>query len=99
MHASACSLTARLFRARCRFVVLRAPVIFRVVWSIAKHFFDPHVVPKFVFCGKENYRQVLEEFVELKVMPAELVEEGEGAAVADMPPNFTPTPLPPLEDS
>jgi hypothetical protein len=79
-----------------KIVLIRTPIVFRLVWGIVKHFFDPHVAAKMVFCGKDNYRQVLAEYVDLKVLPSAVVQEGEGAAIEGMPQNWNGGPLPPL---
>jgi hypothetical protein len=68
-----------------KIVLIRAPAVFRLLWSLIKHFFDPPIVAKMVICGHENYRHVLAEYVDLKVLPRGIVPEGEGAAIAGMP--------------
>lgn len=41
-----------------------------------------------IFCGKDNYREVLSKYMDLKVLPPVVVEEGEGEALEGMPPNW-----------
>lgn len=48
-----------------------------------------------IFCGRENYREVLSQYVDLKVLPSVVIEEGEGEAVEGLPPNWEGGPLSP----
>jgi CRAL/TRIO domain len=72
-----------------KLLIIRAPALFRMVWMVIKHFFDPGVIQKMVFCSPANYRQVLQEHIhDLKILPSCIVPEGEGAARKGMPCNF-----------
>mmetsp|Transcript_16734 Transcript_16734/g.25616 ORF Transcript_16734/g.25616 Transcript_16734/m.25616 type:complete len:356 (-) Transcript_16734:776-1843(-) len=66
-------------------IIVRAPPIIRVIWNIAKHFFKPNVVKKMVFVGPKDYKKVLSEYVDLKVLPKCLFDEGEGKPWPGMP--------------
>jgi CRAL/TRIO domain len=72
-----------------KLLIIRAPALFRMVWMIIQHFFDPGVKEKMVFSSASNYRQVLQEYItDLKVLPSCIVPEGEGVARKGMPSNF-----------
>jgi len=77
-----------------KLIVLRAPNIFRIIWTIAKHFFDPGVVKKMTFTGHANYKQVLREHLDLEILPDCVVPEGKGKAAEGLPGNFQGGPLP-----
>jgi hypothetical protein len=78
-----------------KLLIVRAPTLFRMIWSMAKHFFDPGVVRKMVFCGVNDYQTVLEQYVEIEVLPEEIVPViGRGKAVEGMPSNFSGGRLP-----
>lgn len=76
-------------------VNINAPLIFRLAWSLVKHFFDPNVASKMVFVGPSNTESVLENYIDLSVLPKEFVSAGKGRAAPGLPPNFTGGPLPP----
>ena len=77
-----------------RLLIIRTPVIFRLVWSIIKHFFDKGVVDKMIFVGSSDYQEVLSQYVDLGVLPDEIVPGiGKGAAIPGMPPNFGGGPI------
>jgi hypothetical protein len=72
-----------------KLLIVRAPTLFRMIWSMAKHFFDPGVVRKMFFCGVSDYQTVLDQYVELEVLPEEIVPGiGRGKAVEGMPSDF-----------
>jgi CRAL/TRIO domain len=76
--------------------ILRAPVLFRLVWNIVQHFFDANVREKMMFTSQSNYMQVLAEYVDLSVLPHCIVPDiGKGKPLDGMPPNFEGGPLPP----
>jgi hypothetical protein len=77
-----------------KLIIIRAPTLFRMVWAIFKHFFDAGVVQKMVFCGASNYEKVLEEYVDLSILPAAVVPQGQGKAIEGMPSKFEGGPLP-----
>jgi hypothetical protein len=53
-----------------------------------KHFFDAGVVQKMVFCGSSDYQKVMSEYVDLSVLPNEIVPDGQGKATEGMPSKF-----------
>ena len=70
-------------------IIIRAPALFRVVWNIVQHFFDPGVRQKMVFCGSSNCNQVLSKYVDLAILPDCVVPgKGKGKAADGMPSNF-----------
>ena len=82
-------------------IIIRAPTIFRVIWIIAKHFFDPGVLAGMIFTGPNNYKQVLSEHFDLEILPNVIVPEGKGQAAEGLPlpGNFEGGPLPPKPES
>ena len=77
-----------------RLIIIRTPVIFRLVWSIIKHFFDKGVVDKMIFAGSSDYQEVLRQYMDLEVLPEEIAPGiGKGAAIPGMPPNFGGGPI------
>lgn len=64
-----------------RCIVIRAPRIFQMAWSIAKHFYDDRVHDKFVFTNHDNYLQVLSKYVDLEVLPPFVYPDGKGEAM------------------
>lgn len=72
-----------------RMVIIRAPSIFRVVWGIVKHFFDPWAVAKMTFSGPNDHEEVLSRFMDLSVLPPCVSpEHGQGYAADGMPQRF-----------
>lgn len=72
-----------------RLLILRAPFIFRAVWSLAKHFFDEGVVAKMTFTSSSDYQTVLERYIDPAVLPSEIFpERGQGQVVTGMTYNF-----------
>lgn len=78
-----------------RIILLRAPSVFNFLWSIAKQFFPPEAQKLMVFTGPSNYLQVLDKYIDRKVLPPCLCKEGEGSAVDIMPQNFQGGTIPP----
>lgn len=52
-----------------RIILIRAPSIFKLIWSVAKHFFDQHIQDLIVFGNHSDYLEVLEEYIELENLP------------------------------
>jgi hypothetical protein len=81
-----------------KLLVIRAPSLFKVIWNVVKHFFDPGVRSKMVFCGPSDFREVLLEYVDLEILPDCVVPGiGVGKPIIGMPPRFEGGPLPRLE--
>lgn len=71
-----------------RIILLRAPGIFQLVWSVAKHFFPPEGRKLMVFTGPNDYLTTLDKYVDREVLPPCICKEGKGSAVDCMPQNF-----------
>lgn len=71
-----------------KLIIVRAPTVFRMAWSLAKHFFDTGVVAKMVFSGSSNYLQVLDQYVDRKILPSAMCPEGQGEVIEGMPDRF-----------
>lgn len=52
-----------------RIILIRAPSIFKFIWSVARHFFDQHIQDLIVFGNHSDYLEVLEEYIELENLP------------------------------
>lgn len=61
-----------------RLIILRAPLLFRAVWTVVKHFFDPGVVEKMVFTSSSDYQKVLDKYIDRDVLPPCICAEGKG---------------------
>jgi CRAL/TRIO domain len=78
-----------------KLLVIRAPSLFKVIWNVVKHFFDPGVRSKMVFCGLNDFREVLSEYVDLEILPDCVVPGiGVGKPILGMPPRFEGGPIP-----
>ncbi|CAB9500944.1 SEC14-like protein 5 [Seminavis robusta] len=62
-----------------RIIVIRAPRIFKVVWSITKHFFDKHIQESIIFGTQQDYLQVLSQYMKLEGLP-DCIAPGVGTA-------------------
>jgi len=85
-----------------KILLIRVPAIFRVIWSVIKHFFSSQQVDLMEFAGKNNYREVLGRYVgDLRKLPKEVVGDiGEGVVARGMPNrNFAGGRLPPISSS
>jgi CRAL/TRIO domain len=72
-----------------KIIVIRTPALFRMGWNLVKPFFDKYVVEKMVFCGYHDYETVLSQYVDLKVLPPDLLPGiGQGRAEVGMPSRF-----------
>lgn len=65
-----------------RVIILRAPSIFQWGWNkVVKHFFDEHIRNIIVFSSADDYLDVLDQYVDLKVLP-ECLAPGHGTGQA-----------------
>ena len=53
-----------------RVIVIRAPNLFKIAWKVAKHFYDPVVHEKIIFTNDDNYLDISEKHIDLKVLPS-----------------------------
>ena len=59
-----------------RIILVRGPRLFHMAWKIAVNFYDQRVHDKFIFSGKDDYLQVLSQYMDLDVLPPVLYPEG-----------------------
>ena len=53
-----------------RVLIIRAPSIFKMIWGLVKHFFDPELRDLMVFgTNDENSQHVLEQYIDPNVLP------------------------------
>jgi CRAL/TRIO domain len=52
-----------------RIILARAPRIFQMAWKVAVHFYDQRVHDKFIITNKDDYLQVLAQYMNLEVLP------------------------------
>lgn len=72
-----------------RLIIIRAPFLFRLIWALAKHFFDEGVVAKMTFTGSSDYQGVLGRYIDPAVLPVEIFpEQGQGEVATGMMYNF-----------
>lgn len=71
-----------------RIIVIRAPQLFNVIWNIAKNFFDKNMREKIIVSTEKDYEKVLKQYLDLEVLPKELVSCGKGEADLGMPRYF-----------
>lgn len=50
--------------------LLRAPSIFKFIWSFAKQFFDQHIQDMISITNHSNYLDVISQDIDLQVLPA-----------------------------
>lgn len=68
-----------------RMIIIRAPSIFNIAWSLVKHVFPKNAVKKMVFSGPHNYLEVLDKYIDREVLPSCIVPGGQGRVAIDMP--------------
>jgi hypothetical protein len=81
-----------------RIIIIRAPALFRWIWSMAKPLFSQKVRDKMIFVtgGKEDsYLQVLQDYMDLNVLPPCIYDQGQGTTVRGMPPFLQGGTIPP----
>lgn len=67
-----------------RIVIIRAPKLFTVFWSLVKHFFPASARAKIIFVGSTGYLEVLEKYMDLNVLPRCIYERGSGTTAVGM---------------
>lgn len=78
-----------------KILVIRAPFLFRFVWNIFKHFVDPNVKDVIEIATEKETKELLEKYMDLSVLPKEIVPEGRGKAVQGYEPVWEGGTLPP----
>ena len=72
-----------------KIIVLRAPVLFHIIWNIVQHFFDANVREKMIFTTRSNYIEILSQHMDISILPPCVVPEfGKGSALDGMPSKF-----------
>lgn len=66
-----------------RIIVIRASPIFQIAYNALKPFIDEDMKDKIIIAGGKNYCKVLEQYMDLCVLPREICDLGKGAAVPD----------------
>jgi len=59
-----------------KLIVIRAPLIFRAIWALVRHFFDPGVKKKIVFLSSSDYQTKLDKYIDRKVLPSCISPDG-----------------------
>ena len=79
-----------------KILIIRAPYFFRFVWSIFKHFVDPHVKDLMEIATDKETEEVLAKYMDLRILPKEIVPgKGQGRAIRGYDPVWEGGPLPP----
>lgn len=61
-----------------RILVTKAPVIFRIVWSIAQHFCNESLKKSITFCNAKNTQEILDLYIDREVLPPVFCQQGKG---------------------
>lgn len=77
-----------------RLFCIRAPSLIQMAWKLVKHFFHPGVAKKLKFYGHHEYEKGLSKFMDLEILPEEIVPGGKGEARDGFPPKFCGGPVP-----
>lgn len=59
-----------------RIILTRGPRIFQMAWKVAVHFYDQRVHDKFIITSKDDYLQVLSQYINLEVLPSVMYPSG-----------------------
>jgi CRAL/TRIO domain len=70
-----------------RIIIIRAPAVFRYIWSVVKHVFPQATRDKMIFAGN-NHTKELEKYIELENLPKCVYEHGKGTPTIGLPPKF-----------
>lgn len=71
-----------------RMIIIRCPAILRIGWSLVKHIFPKQSQDKMIFAGKHNYLKILDNYMDLEVLPTCIYEGGQGESAMGMPPHL-----------
>eukprot|EP00545_Synedropsis_sp_CCMP1620_P011995 CAMPEP_0119024168 /NCGR_PEP_ID=MMETSP1176-20130426/31370_1 /TAXON_ID=265551 /ORGANISM="Synedropsis recta cf, Strain CCMP1620" /LENGTH=355 /DNA_ID=CAMNT_0006979389 /DNA_START=51 /DNA_END=1118 /DNA_ORIENTATION=+ len=71
-----------------KIIIIRAPAVFRLAWTMAKRFFPLFIQQKMEFCGPSDYLKVLEKYMDLDHLPPCIYPAGRGHAAPGQPCNF-----------
>jgi len=67
-------------------ILIRAPALFRLAWALFKPLMKPKLVKKIVFVGS-NYMDVLDEHMDIDLLPKSIYDDGNGSFVPPKPPS------------
>lgn len=70
-----------------RVIFIRAPLIFRSVWAVAKHFFSEEERSKMIF-SDSDYLGELSKWMDIDVLPPCINPDGHGSTAIGMPMNM-----------
>lgn len=70
-----------------RMIIIRAPAIFRMVWRIAKNFYDPEVQKKMIFANKD-YLGTIDQYMDRDILPPCINPKGHGVTARGFPPKL-----------
>lgn len=73
-----CGMAKRIF-------VIKAPRIFKLVWSLTHHFLNDQMKDLLVFCSESEYEEVLSEYMDINNLPPCIYENGRGEGGVGMP--------------
>lgn len=76
-----------------RILIINAPFVFRIVWSIAQHFCNESLKKSIILCNPRNSKAILEKYVDRAVLPPCM--GGTGRPGVGMPQDMTGGILPP----
>lgn len=66
-----------------RLIVIRAPAIFQLAYNAMKPFIDASMKDKIIIASGTNYGQVLEQYMDVSILPPEIHPQGQGKAVEE----------------
>lgn len=61
-----------------RIIVVRAPRLFKIAWSMCQHFFHPRVHEKLIVASEKDYLEALSKYMDLDVLPTVIYDKGKG---------------------
>jgi len=72
-----------------RLLIIRAPMIFRIVWSIAQHFCSDDLKRKIIFCNARNLLPMLDKYIDREALPSCIAPlEGKAQPAPGFSPNL-----------
>jgi CRAL/TRIO domain len=66
-----------------RIIVIRAPAIFQMAYNAVKPYLDDSMRKKITIASGKNHCQILDQYMDLQVLPNVICEEGRGQVVED----------------
>jgi len=82
-----------------KIIVIRASRIFQVIWSLVHHFVDEKTKNLLVFGTASDYLDVLEDYVDLEMLPSAIYANGRGVGAVGLPKRIEGGRLPPEADT